>query len=186
MQQRLDFSPTHMEWLSRNSTSGLSKGKEKKKSPVLLMWYFAIRSAALLRLLYQWLPSVSWLYKACLEAANNCQQETEDFKRKENVKLGTYLFCPRGSQEPWNMKHSGEEEFGVEASGEKLLRESQGAAEQPWPPSQSRCSFPFLPPILWFLLSFTSQLLSMQNKPTIHGVAFIKVNLKVGRKPCIL
>lgn len=30
MQQRLDFSPTHMEWLSRNSTSGLSKGKKKK------------------------------------------------------------------------------------------------------------------------------------------------------------
>lgn len=29
MQQRLDCSPTHMEWLSRNSTSGLSKGEKK-------------------------------------------------------------------------------------------------------------------------------------------------------------
>jgi len=26
---------------------------------------------------------VSWLYKACLEAANNCQQAKENFKKKK-------------------------------------------------------------------------------------------------------
>lgn len=58
----------------------------KKKSLVLLMWYFAIRSATLLRLFYQWLPSGMMAFKACLAAANNCQQPKENFKKRTGEK----------------------------------------------------------------------------------------------------
>lgn len=53
MQQCLDSSPT--QWVIKQKPCWSAEQGEKVL--FLLMWYFAIRSAALLRLFHQWLPS---------------------------------------------------------------------------------------------------------------------------------
>lgn len=104
-------------------------------------------------------PVVSWLYKACLEAANNCQQAKENFKKKKNIR--------RENQVPTcSAQGAVENPAACGAQGKRISRENLrskalvGVAGSCWagPFSFDNWLLSFhllLPPAFWLLLCST-------------------------------
>lgn len=83
-----------------------------KKFLVLLMWYFAIRSATLLRLFHQWLPSGIVALQSMSGSSKYLPAGKRNFKKKENIRRESHVpSCPADSWESCSLWCSGEEDF---------------------------------------------------------------------------